>query len=693
MKRSSLKNISAAIRCALYSDTGCKSAKGTGFEVFFRSVAAHFMFMNGLAPDRDISRLTKLMPEIFPRIKNESELNIACKHILEILSETDDEEWKNNVQLVGKLYQYCNSEEKKSIFDGLKKNARVSAETLPAATQIFTPDWIVRYMTQNTLGRVLESRFGFDTSSLEYYVSRPVATTEAAPEEITFLDPCMGSGNILVYAFELFMSLYRSLGYDRLTAAEIILTHNIYGVDIDSRARRLAHFALLMKAAQYAPGILDKKISPQVFDTEKLRSSGRFGEQFYGSELFGSLIRPSVPPENNASKAAGVYRVLTGRYSAVVTNPPYMSSSNMNEQLISFIKQNYPESRYDLFSAFIVRCIELAEPDGYTGFLTPYVWMFIHSYEKLRRVLFEEKTIETLVQFEYSAFHEATVPVCAFTVNNRRTDGCGTYFRLTDFRGGLDIQREKLLAAVADRSCGYAYEACSDDFSKIPDAPAAYWLSSRVAGLFEKYPPLGSISAPRKGNSTSDNDRFLRLWYEVDKHKMNLDSRGIDRDETLVRRWFPYNKGGGYRKWYGFNDYLIDWYDDAAEMRSIPTAVIANYQYFTKPGLTWSTLTSGKFSIRAFGEGYIFDNGGCCIFELGEKKNYICALLNSKVFAYIFGQLNPTLNFQSGEVAKFPFIYEASLHTDGLAKECIAISKEEYDSFETSRDFKRHPLI
>jgi hypothetical protein len=340
-----------------------------------------------------------------------------------------------------------------------------------------------------------------------------------------------------------------------------------------------------------------------------------------------------------------------------------------------------------------VRCCELAEKDGYLGFLTPYVWMFIHSYEKTRRMLFESKNIETLVQFEYSAFNEATVPVCAFTMQNRKTDGCGVYFRLTDFRGGLKIQREKLLEAVADRSCGYVYEACTDNFGMIPDSPAAYWLSRNVAELFVKYPPLGSISAPRKGNSTSDNDRFLRLWYEVDKHKMNLGCSCIDKAETREKRWFPYNKGGGYRKWYGFNDYLIDWYDDASEMRSIPTSVIANYQYFTKAGLTWSTLTSGKFSIRAFGEGYIFDNGGCCIFELGKKKSYICALLNSKVFAYIFGQLNPTLNFQSGEVAKFPFIYKASRRVDRLAEECIAISKAEYDSFETSRDFTRHPLI
>ena len=249
------------------------------------------------------------------------------------------------------------------------------------------------------------------------------------------------------------------------------------------------------------------------------------------------------------------------------------------------------------------------------------------------------------------------------------------------------------MSPISSPGCGYVFEVSADGFEKLPNAPAAYWVSDRVREVYMDYPSLGSIAAPRKGNSTSDNDRFLRLWYEVDKNKMNLGSTFIDRDETKIKRWFPYNKGGGYRKWYGFNDYLTDWYDDAAEMRKIPTAVIANYQFFTRPGLTWSTVTSGKFSIRQFGEGYIFDNGGCCIFELGERKNYICALLNSKVFEYIFGQLNPTLNFQSGEVAKFPVIYKESDEVSTLAEECTMISRVEYDSYETSRDFKRHPLI
>ena len=688
MKKNALKNIAASLRNILLSYFGCNSAKGIGFEAFFSSAAAHFMYINNLLPDNDISRLSDLMPDIFPDTEHSDTVANASRRILEIFSSIPDDEWKDNVQFVGQLYQYCNSEEKDSVFDGLKKNTRVSAETLPAATQIFTPDWIVRYMVDNTLGRVLTARSGFDTSDLEYYVSRHITHSSSQPQDITFLDPCMGSGNILVYAFELFMELYRSRGYDDLSAAKLIIANNIFGIDIDSRARRMAHFALLMKASQYAPDILRAGAAPQVYDMELL---GNSDEQFTDSELFGSLIRPIVPPVSD--KAADIYRLLTRRYSAVVTNPPYMSSSNMNSRLLSFIKQNYHDSRADLFSAFIVRCCELAEPDGYLGFLTPYVWMFIHSYEKLRNMLFEHKNIETLVQFEYSAFSEATVPVCAFTMQNKKTDGCGVYFRLTDFRGGLDIQRKKLLEAVSDNSCGYVYEACTDNFSMIPDSPAAYWLSSSVTELFVNHPPLGSISAPRKGNSTSDNDRFLRLWYEVNKHKLNLGCRCIDRSETLEKRWFPYNKGGGYRKWYGFNDYVIDWYDDAAEMRNIPTAVIANYRYFTKAGLTWSTLTSSKFSIRSFGEGYIFDNGGCCIFELGEKKNYICALLNSKVFAYIFGQLNPTLNFQSGEVAKFPFIYEASSRIDSLAEECISISESEYDSFETSRGFKRHPLI
>lgn len=688
MKRSSLKNIVEAVKAQLKSLINSPELR---FEAFFRGAALRYTAANNMRTDAAV--LSDAFPDVFPKLDAESAVISASEKVCGALSEIPDDSWKNNIQLIGRLYQYFNSDAKEAALSGLKRNVKIGAENISAATQIFTPDWIVRYMTENTLGQAFSSACGFDTSKLTYYIRRINKSLPCAPEDITFLDPCMGSGNILVAALDLFMELYISLGYDRHEAAKLALTRNIFGLDIDSRMRRMSYFALIMRAAHYAPEILDSHIKPEVFDTEGLAGEDDFSRQFDGSELFGSLVRPLIPPKKQDTKAAKVYELLTRRYDAVVTNPPYLSCGNMSAKLLSFVKSNYPDSRADLFSAFIQRCTELAKPEGYLGFLTPFVWLFIQSYEKLRRMMFTNCTIESLVQFEYSAFEEATVPVCAFTMLNHKTDARGVYFRLTDFRGGLEVQREKLLEAIAVPERNYVFRADTEDFNKLPNAPAAYWLSENVRGLFTKYPPLSSIAAPRKGNSTSDNDRFLRLWFEVDKNKLNLDSTSINRAETLKKRWFPYNKGGGYRKWYGFNDYVIDWFDDGAEIRAIPTAVVANYRYFTKPGLTWSTLTSGKFSIREFGNGYIFDNGGCCIFDLDDKKNFICALLNSKVFAYIFGQLNPTLNFQSGEVAKFPVIYKKSAEVDELAAECAEISKSEYDSFETSRDFKKHPLI
>lgn len=664
--------------------------------------------------------LSRIMPSAFDMVQDLEEilfpdgLTEENGLITELTKLFTDDDLKNDLQIMGWLYQYWNSSRKDQVFDDLKRNIKVASENIPAATQIFTPDWIVRSMTENTLGRLWsESHPKFDVSRWKYYIGSSHNTSAERlihPENIRFIDPCMGSGNILLTAFDMLMEMYSYCGYSAEKAVVCILKYNLCGLEIDQRACKLAHFLILMKAESYFKGIIYKGIKPElayfpeitVEYTEKIPEPYRsFIDGFNECTDAGSLIRVTgeAPEEYTGEFAEAVNElihvqsILSRRYDVVVTNPPYMGSSNMNHSLLAFVKKYYYDYRADLFSAFIVRCIELAIPGGYTGFLTPYVWMFIQSYEKLRKYLFSSHTLETLIQFEYSAFDDATVPLCTFTVRNKRSKNKGIYIRLTDFKGGMEIQRQKILEAVANRSCGYVYEADSLRFSEIPGNPAAYWVSERILEIYRDSPPLRSFSAPRKGNSTSDNKRFLRRWYEVDKNKMNLGCKELKREESLEKRWFPYNKGGGYRKWYGFNDYLIDWYDDAAEIRKIPSAVIANYNYFMKPGLTWSTLTSGKFSIRWFEEGYIFDNGGCCIFDMGEMRAYICALLNSKVFAYIFGQLNPTLNFQSGDVARFPVIYQKSETIDRLVEECVRLSKEDYDSFETSRDFKRHPLI
>lgn len=707
MDKLALKAFAARIRTMLGS-TGSDEA---AFAWFSRLLALRYMSANRIISDdlftakppseKDLTDRIfssfRLLGEMFPLIFDSdmsgypvpTELGAVVEMFGNALT---DDVLRNNVQIIGWLYQFYNSEEKQRGSGTLKRSGRISPERIPAATQIFTPDWIVRYMVENTLGRLwTESR---DRCEKWVYLAEDASGSGASrrPEDITFIDPCMGCGNILVYAFDVFMDIYRSCGFTDDRAAELILRNNLYGLDIDRPAYVLAFFSLMMKAAEYSPSILQKGIVPNLAEfrslSERMRDSGV--DELKNGHIYGSLLcvgNCRIPEDEKAGC------ILSKKYDVVVTNPPYMSVSTMESSLLSFIRRNYSDYSADLFSAFVYRCGLLTEKDGYSGFLTPYVWMFIQSYEKLRRYIFSSHTIETLVQFEYSSFRDATVPVCMFTMKKDGLAGKGIYIRLSDFKGDMEVQREKTLEALRNSDCGYVYEADSSRFTMIPDAPVAYWISSNTAGLYKKYPPLSSYASPRKGCSTSDNSRFLRRWYEVDVNRINTGCTELRPEYTVDRYWFPYNKGGGYRKWYGFNSYLINWYDDGAEIRAIPSSVIANYKYFMKPGLTWSTLTSGSFSIRSFGEGYIFDNGGCCIFDLDEKKNYICALLNSKVFSYIFGQLNPTLNFQSGDVARFPVVYKPCKRIDELAEECIALSKEEYDCFETSLDFRRHPLL
>ncbi len=692
-------------------------AEEYAFFWFSRFIAVRYMQANGFCAEKNIfasafssddeawgmqfldvcRRYRKMIPEFFTDEKYTIPCGLTGENGLigSVILELGDDIFCGNIQVIGWLYQFFNSSTKSTVYSELKNNVKISPEKIPAATQIFTPDWIVRYMVENTLGRLWNDCGG--GLEFEYSADHTESGTgeKRSPESITFIDPCMGCGNILVYAFDVFMRIYRSCGYSDDDAVRLIISKNLFGLDIDSRSYRLAVFSLMMKAAEYSPSVLKSNISLNLGEfrsaAEKCRNcGGEYNDASRYCDIYGSLLHSGDMDFPYAEK---LNRILSGLYDAVVTNPPYMSNSNMNGRLLAYVRANYFDYRADLFSAFVMRCSEFTKNGGYSGFLTPYVWMFIQSYEKLRRSLIETNTIRTLVQFEYSSFRDATVPLCMFTMKKDGLCGVGKYIRLSEFRGDMEIQRIKTLEALKNDDCGYVYKASPKNFMKMPNVPTAYWISERVAELYEKYLPLSEFAAPRKGNSTSDNDRFLRHWYEVDVNKLNTGCTELKRENTLEKYWFPYNKGGGFRKWYGFNSYVINWYDDAAEIRAIPTSVIANYKYFMKAGLTWSTLTSGSFSIRWFDEGWIFDNGGCCIFELGEKREYICALLNSKVFSSIFGQLNPTLNFQSGDVAKFPIVYKPDRKIDRLVHECVQISKDEYDSFETSRDFRKHPLI
>ncbi len=718
---------------------------------------------------KQCNALNAYLPKLFEKTSDYTELllNVSVTdrdgivyHLTHDIKEADfnisntgaDGKPTGQVEIIGWMYQYYNTEPKNEAFMLLKKNVKITKERIPAATQLFTPDWIVRYMVENSIGRLwLE---GHEDEGLkkgwEYYLDEAGQEAEAEgrlhairegykkikPEEIKVIDPCMGSGHILVYAFDVLMQIYESCGYSRRDAAVSIVENNIAGLDIDDRAFQLAYFAIMMNARSCHRRFLTLGIEPNLYAIQESNGIEYDGDMcgflpdgehretlqyllhtFVDAKEYGSILEVEKRDydgflqawEQGADAAlenilmAGWYmecnrivpalakqaKFLSEKYDVAVANPPYMGISNGDKELNKYVKKNYPDSKSDLFAVFIEKCGRMLGEGRFGAMITQQAWMFLSSFEKLRAKL-QMVDMINMVHLGSRAFEEIggeVVQTTSFVFRKQKVQNyIGTFCRLVNFMG----EEEKKQAFLTNRDL---YYAAQEDFSVIPGGPIAYWLSARLKRIYTLGTPLGQIASQRKGNSTSDNNRFLRLWHEVDIQKINFHCNKIIKEESKKKRWYPYNKGGGYKKWYGFNDYIIDWYDDASAIRNIKTAVIANYQYFMKPGLTWSTVSSNHFSIRWFDEGYIFDNGGCCIFELKDKRPYIMALLNSCVFKYIFGQLNPTLNFQSGEVAKFPVLLQGNPQIDGLALENVKLSKADWDSFETSWGFRTHPFL
>ena len=662
------------------------------------------------------------------------------------------------IELIGWLYQYYNSEKKDEVFEGLKKNKKITKENIPAATQLFTPDWIVKYMVENSLGKLALESTGINKNikdNWKYYIDSELDknSEKIKIEDMKILDPAMGSGHILVYAFDLLFEMYENLGWSTKETVLSILKNNLYGLEIDERAGQLASFALMMKAREKFSRLFsvlkreeDFKLNTLIIEesnslseriknrikNNNLNNLNKIIEEFEDAKEYGSILKlESIDKEilerefnllkesfNNNEQETLIfnedemiidineelelienlikqYTIMTDKFDITVTNPPYMGNSRMNGILKEYIDKNYPDVKSDLFAVFFIKCSEITKKKGYLAFMSPFVWLFIKSYEELRKIFIEEKTISSLVQLEYSGFEDATVPICTFVLQNSYTDKKGEYIKLSDFKGAKN-QPIKTLEAVKNPNCNWRFQAKQKDFEKIPGSPIAYWVSDKIREIFEKNQKLGDISQPRKGNSTSDNNRFLKLWYEVEKKNMKLNSVDLKKD-SKEWKWFPYNKGGSFRKYYGNNEYLINWKNDAEEIRKIPTAVIANYDYFTKEGLTWSTVSSSNFSVRDFKEGFIFDNGGCCIFSKKIVKSELLGLLNTKVFGKLFSEINPTINFQSGEISKMPIIFSKNKiiknTIDNLVQQNIFISKEEWDSRETSWDFEKLSLI
>lgn len=669
---------------------------------------------------KQCNALNEILPALFEKTSDYTELLLNLSvvdqegvvyHLIHDIDEDDfNIEKGGQVEIIGWLYQYYITEPHNEIVNIYK--GTVKREDIPAATQLFTTDWVVRYMVDNSLGKYWIERN--PQSSLREKLAFFVAPKngeirfideKVEPQELTFFDPCMGSGHILVYAFDMLMEIYTECGYNTRDAASEIVRSNLFGLDIDPRAYQLAYFAIMMKARQYDRRFLTRGIEPQVYYPKKDEDLIEFGSLVKVDELGEKPQEPTELTLFNMDYEATLNdwnfrRLLARDYVAVCTNPPYLNK--YNAKLKGFVNDKYKDYSGDLFSVFIYRNLQLCKPNGYCGFMSPFVWMFIKTYEKLREFIIRSRSITTLIQMEYSAFEEATVPICSFVLQNKKSDEAGLYFRLSDFKGGMEVQRQKVLEAIDNPDCGYFYAAQQSNFSKIPGSPVAYWVSKRMLNDFEIGVPLETIAYPRQGMATTNNGRFLRQWFEVSLSRIGF---GLKSEEDTVgeHKWFPYNKGGDFRKWYGNNDYVVNFQNKGAEVCAYIDShsavdhkgrVINRDKYF-KPSVTWSKISSGAIAFRYKPQGFIFDVAGTSIFGNNFVLDTLLGFLNSKVCLSILSCLSPTLNYEVGHICSIPILsgITDNEQIEQTAAQNQVISKTDWDAYEISWDFQRHPLL
>ena len=661
---------------------------------------------------KQCNALNAILPALFEKTSDYTELLLNLSvvdqegvvyHLIHDIDEDDfNIEKGGQVEIIGWLYQYYITEPHNEIVNIYK--GTVKKEDIPAATQLFTTDWVVRYMVDNSLGKYWIERN--PQSSLREKLAFFVAPKngeirfideKVEPQELTFFDPCMGSGHVLVYAFDVLMEIYTECGYSTRDAASEIVRNNLFGLDIDPRAYQLAYFAIMMKARQYDRRFLTRGIEPQVYCPKKDEDLIEFGSLVKVDELGEKPQEPTELTLFNMDYEATLNdwnfrRLLAQDYVAVCTNPPYLNK--YNAKLKGFVNDKYKDYSGDLFSVFIYRNLQLCKPNGYCGFMSPFVWMFIKTYEKLREFIIQNKAITTLIQMEYSAFEEATVPICSFVLQNQQAAEPGLYFRLSDFKGGMEVQKQKVLEAIANPSCGYFYEAQQSNFSKIPGSPVAYWVSKSFIQNY-KSKSISSYGAARSGLQTGDNNRFLRFWQEVDYNAIALDMHSKKEFLATKKKWTPQIKGGEYRKWYGNFDYIVNWENDGAEIRKCDGCrlnAMGNDKLFFQKGITWSHTTSGVFGARYLPGGCLFNVEAPTLFVETNYEYYLLAYLNSTVAQYYLNAINMTLHYLVGNISNLPVVYLRSNKIDELTKENIDISIADWDSYEISWNFKRHPM-
>ena len=710
---------------------------------------------------KQCNALNEILPGLFEKTTDYTEVllnlsvvdqeGVVYKLTHDILEKDFNIEQGGQVEIIGWLYQYYNTEPKKAAFE---KNGKITKEEIPAVTQLFTPDWIVRYMVENSLGRLWVEghpdsdlrknwKYYLDEAPQEPEVQAKLATIRKeyaalSPEDLTLIDPCMGSGHILVYAFDVLMQIYESVGYSQRDAAKSILEHNLYGLDIDDRAYQLAYFAVMMKARQYNRRILNGENTCHVYAIQESNPINRAHLKFFGAGLsdlekntakmqleglldiltdakeYGSIL--NVPEYNWALlrrfvdgiddevqislESAGVEQTaeelqklidlgetMARKYWVTCTNPPYAGTSNLSANVNNFVKKNYPDSKADLFAVFIERCRAMTADNGYQAMITQHSWMFLSSFEKLREKMMLTETVN-MAHLGARAFEEIggeVVQTTAFVRCANHVEGYkGTYCRLIEPTSQQG--KEEMFLAVQNR-----YTANQDDFAKIPGMPVAYWASDAILNCFLDKKPLDSQYKMREGIHTADNERFLRLWYEVNWNTVVYEASSYE-DIDNHGRWVPYNKGGSYRKWYGNNDWVIGFdsvYRNA--MAQLKGHVRPSEGIYFQEGGTWTAVTMGGFGIRYYPAGYLFDAGG----QVAVGANIITciAYLNSVVFGEIAKLTMPTINYKCGVIKTLPNLCVNDENVAEHAKINIALSRDDWDSFETSWDFKTHPLV
>lgn len=584
--------------------------------------------------------------------------------------------------------------------------------------------------------RAAESRKSPQNS--DFYGHRTTYSEKAhCIKDSVLLDPCMGSAHFGIYAFEVLEKIYTEYGYTEREAAASIVQNNLFGLDIDERAAQLANFAIMMKAMQYDKRFLSCKIQPHFYEIKESNHIDPFAVDYFANgnaslkhdiqsvihdtidaKEYGSIIQ-IVPVDFGALFArfdeikndVNLYRnmvmddllplvreakILSEKYAVVATNPPYLNK--FDAKLKKYITDNYADYKGDLFSVFIYRNFGFCEKNGYSGFMTPMVWMFIKTYEPLRNYVLRNKAITTLIQFEYSAFEEATVPICSFVLKNGKAENDGLYFRLSNFTGGMDVQRKKVKEALANSDCGFFYESSQDNFSKIPGSPIAFWITENVADSFQTNVLLSDIVQSSVGIQSGDNDKFIHFWWEIDITTFNNNASSVE-DTFSDYKWYPYNKGGSYRKWYGNDDSVIDWRRDGENIKHSSEVTGHHYQQYKdelkfKPMVTWSRISSGNPAFRYKKNGYLSDMAGFSMFAKEDQLKIILAFCNTCVARYYLSFLSPTLNFMVGQVTSMPLIApENNATVNIIVQDTIALSSKDWDSFETSWNFKKHPLI